>query len=138
MTSRDRHQTDGIGVALAIHLSIYSFVFGLFAMGLYALLQPARFPNPGVAAYKPPPDTVISWAMPPRLLAAAEHVEPVAAAQPEPDLTDGRASPEVPATAVEVQAPKPKRQEVKPLPEQGDSPRNTFAAYPMYSGDRPF
>jgi len=90
MTSRDRPQTDGVGVALAIHLTIYTFVFGLFAVGLYALLQPARFPNPGLAAYKPPPGTVISLAMPPRLLAAAEHIEPVAAAEPEPDLTDGR------------------------------------------------
>ncbi len=138
MTSRDRPQTDGVGVALAIHLTIYTFVFGLFAVGLYALLQPARFPNPGLAAYKPPPGTVISLAMPPRLLAAAEHIEPVAAAEPEPDLTDGRGSPELPAKAVEVQPPKPKHQKVKSLPEEGHSPRSAYAAYPMYSGDRPF
>ena len=66
---RYRQETEGVGVALGIHLSIYSFVFVLFAMWLYSVLQPKQVANPGLAAYTPPPGTVISYDLPTRLLA---------------------------------------------------------------------
>src|ERR1700730_18510806 len=71
---RYRQETDGVGVALGIHLSIYSFVFVLFAMWLYGVLQPKQVANPGLAAYKPPRVTVISYEWPPRLLAQHAHL----------------------------------------------------------------
>ena len=74
MRTRYRQESDGLGVALGIHLSIYSFVFVLFSAGLYSLLQPKQVANPGLAAYKPPPATVISYELPPRLL--ARHGQP--------------------------------------------------------------
>src|SRR4051812_13888157 len=54
-------QRDGLAAALAIHLCIYCAVGGCFAFGLYELLQPTRFSNPGIAAYNPPPRTVIAY-----------------------------------------------------------------------------
>ena len=37
-------------------------VYGLFGFGFYNMFQPLQFPNPGLAAYKPPPATVITYA----------------------------------------------------------------------------
>ena len=92
MRNRYQKETDGLGVALAIHLSLYSFVFAIFALWLYSLLQPKLVPNPGVAAYKPPPGTVISYHVPGRLL--AQHGQPPELADlpptPEADQTTGR------------------------------------------------
>ena len=38
------------------------FVYDLFGFGFYNMFQPLQFPNPGLAAYKPPPATVITYA----------------------------------------------------------------------------
>jgi hypothetical protein len=56
-----QYQRDGLAGALAIHLCLYCAVGGCFAFGLYGLLQPTRFVNPGIAAYHPPPATVIAY-----------------------------------------------------------------------------
>ena len=50
--------------ALGIHLIVYCAVGACFAFGLYALLQPSRAPNSGLAAYKPPPGTVVTYGKP--------------------------------------------------------------------------
>lgn len=50
---------DGLDAALAIHLALYCAVAGCFALVLYFLLQPSHSANPGLAAYKPPPATVL-------------------------------------------------------------------------------
>lgn len=36
-----------------IYLGIYCGLVGCFGLGLYELMQPARYQNPGLAAYKP-------------------------------------------------------------------------------------
>ena len=59
-----RVPSDGVATALGIHLCLYCAVAGGLVFGLYALLQPARFPNPGIAAYEPLPGTVVTY-MPP-------------------------------------------------------------------------
>jgi hypothetical protein len=144
MRTRYRLETDGLGVALGIHLSIYSFVFVLFSAALYSLLQPKQVPNPGLAAYKPPPGTVISYEMPPRLL--ARHGQPPQLAElpptPEADETTGRSvqavepAPE-PDRVVKVRTPKPPK--VAAPPRERGNPRGAHAAaYPAYGGDRPF
>ena len=53
-----QRESDGVAAALAIHLCVYCAVGGLFALGLYYLMQPTRLPNPGIAALKSSPTTV--------------------------------------------------------------------------------
>ena len=142
--TRYRQETEGVGVALGIHLSIYSFVFVLFAVWLYSVLQPKQVANPGLAAYKPPPATVISYELPTRLL--AQHGQPPLLAElpptPEADETTGRSvqtvehAPE-PEPVVKVRTPKlPKV--AAPSRERGNPLGAHTAAYPAYSGNRPF
>ena len=47
--------------AIAVYLAVCMFVYGFFGFGFYKMFQPLQFPNPGLAAYKPPPATVITY-----------------------------------------------------------------------------
>jgi hypothetical protein len=144
MKNHCRLEADGLGVALAIHFSLYSFVFGLLALWLYSLTQPKLVPNPGVAAYKPPPGTVISYEVPARLL--VQHGQPPKLAElpptPEADETTGRSAqtakqaPE-PQRLLKTKTPKPPK--LAAPPRERGNPRGAYAAaYPAYGGDRPF
>jgi hypothetical protein len=144
MRNRGRREPDGLGVALAIHLSLYSFVFALFALWLYSLLQPKAVPNPGLAAYQPPPGTIVSYEVPPRLL--AQHGQPPQLAElpptPEVDETTGRSDQTVehapePQQAVKARTPGRPRV-VAPSRERGNPWGAYAASYPGYIGDRPF
>ena len=55
-----RRHIDGATVALAIYAVICCTVTVCLALGLYELMQPRRIANPGLAAYKPPPGTIIN------------------------------------------------------------------------------
>lgn len=55
-----RRHIDGATVALAIYAVICCTVTVCLALGLYESMQPRRFANPGLAAYKPPPGTIIN------------------------------------------------------------------------------
>jgi hypothetical protein len=144
MRHRYRRDADGLGAALAIHLSLYSFIFALFALWLYSLMQPKVVPNPGVAAYKPPPGTVISYEAPARLL--AQHGQPPQLAElpptPEADETTGRSVQTVeqaPEPQRVVKAKRPKRPKVAAPPPERGNPWGAYAAsYPAYGGHRPF
>ena len=57
---------------IAGYLAVCMFAYGLFGFGFYNMFQPHKFPNPGLAAYKPPPATVITYAAPAKLI----HGEP--------------------------------------------------------------
>ena len=87
-----QYQRDGLAGALAIHLCIYCAVGGCFAFGLYELLQPTRFVNPGIAAYKPSPATVIAYGPssglppPPDVTVPAPVVTDDIASRPEPTV----------------------------------------------------
>lgn len=85
--SRRKYSDDGLAAAPWIPLCLYCAVAGCFALGLYALLQPARHPNPGLVAYKPPPATVISYGLPPRLRNSHEPLGSVGLANLEPETT---------------------------------------------------
>jgi hypothetical protein len=95
---------DGVAGDLAFLLFLYLAVASGFGLGLYGLLQPTRFTNPGLAAYKPPTGTSV---IPPResnLLSpqSADISEPlVISATPatEPHI-DGRSVPQPPSTEV--------------------------------------
>jgi hypothetical protein len=67
MARTTRAPSDGLATALGIHLCLYCAVAACLAYGLYALLQPAHFANPGVAAYQAPPGTVVTYTLPLRL-----------------------------------------------------------------------
>jgi hypothetical protein len=53
-----QQESDGLPIALAIHLSVYCAVAACFALAMYYLMQPTRLPNPGMAAHKASARTV--------------------------------------------------------------------------------
>ena len=63
--------------ALSIHLIVYCAVGACLVFGLYAVLQPSRSPNSGLAAYEPPPRTVIKYGKPSLATGVAESITPV-------------------------------------------------------------
>jgi hypothetical protein len=144
MRAYHRTESDGVSVAVGIHLTAYALVFGLFALWLHSLLQPRVLPNPGLAAYAPPPGVVISYDMPGRLLAQHGQAPPLAeltARREEPETTGRSAKPAVepePERTIHVQAPARTREPAAPLPEPASPASHRAAAYPGYSGDRPF
>src|SRR5262245_8621894 len=77
---------------------VYCAVGAFLAFGLYALLQPSRAPNSGLAAYEPLPGTVVKYGKPSLTTGFAEPIAPVEQAiapaiYPEP-ATTGRSTPE--------------------------------------------
>ena len=94
------HRPDSVTAALGIHLIVYCAVGACLAFGLYALLQPSRAPNSGLAAYEPPPGAVVKYGKPSLATRVAEPIAPVelpiaaaALIDPEP-ATTGRSTPE--------------------------------------------
>jgi hypothetical protein len=144
MAGAPRQQADGLASALGIHLCIYCAVAGCFALGLYALLQPSRVPNPGIAAYKPPPATVIAYVPQPfrrdGVATSAPPIAPAALTAPEPETT-GRATETTAAPASraisepQIAAPSvPHRSKPKPRREarKETSPPQRSACLPGY------
>jgi hypothetical protein len=86
MAGYAHYQRDGLAGALALHLFIYCAVGVGFFFGLYGLLQPTRINNPGSAAYKPAPGTVIAYGP------SSGFPPPPDATIPQPITTDNLAS----------------------------------------------
>jgi hypothetical protein len=61
--------------------------------GCISLLQPKFVPNPGVAAYKPPPGTVISYNVPGRFLAQYGQPPQLADLPPTPEANGRQVDP---------------------------------------------
>jgi hypothetical protein len=111
MDDYSRSRGDGVAGDLALLLSLYLAVAGGLAFGLYELLQPARFTNPGLAAYKPPAATSVT---PGR---ASNLTKPQSADPSEPIVisttpatgpyTDGRSTPRAPIAETLVSAQRP-------------------------------
>ena len=95
---------------LALHLFLYLAVAGGLGFGVYHFFQPVRIQNPGLAAYKPPPATVITpgWSTNRAASPSADvTATPVAASPiPEPE-TDARSTPQPPITEALVPAQVP-------------------------------
>ena len=87
------HRPDSVTAALCIHLIVYCAVGACFAFALYALLQPSRTPNSGLAAYRPPTGTVVAYGKPFLAKSVSEPIAPVAVVELEPTTT-GRSTPE--------------------------------------------
>jgi hypothetical protein len=96
-------------MALGIHLCLYCAVAGGFGFGLYALFQPTRFPNPGIAAYKPPPGTVVTYPplRPQNSRALVSSAEPTS-----PELETTGLSPRQPVEAIVPSAVRPEPETV--------------------------
>jgi hypothetical protein len=144
-----RYRVDAKSAAVGIPLTVYLTALSLLALWLYALLQPRQFSNPGLAAYTPPPGTVVIDVMPARLV--AQHWQ-----APPPAEIESRA--EEPKTTVVESKPKPTievKEPKRPKARDRDNPLNHYAAsyrgygssrysgnlaaaYPGYSGNRPF
>jgi len=111
MDAYSRSRGEGAARDLAFLLCLYLAVAGGFAFGLYELLQPTRFTNPGLAAYKPPPATAIIPARASNLATAQPADLPapiVISATPAAELdTDGRSLPQAPITETLVPAHRP-------------------------------
>jgi hypothetical protein len=54
-------QAEDPGAAIATLLAVCALVCGLFGFGFYKLMEPVQFPNPGLAAYKPPQANIITY-----------------------------------------------------------------------------
>ena len=127
---------DGVAGALAFHLCLYCAVAGCFGLGLYYLMQPTRLVNPGLAAYKPPPRTVLVPAVPP-LQVEPEAITPAAMAEPAPQTVGASAPrlPEVEKAKVQMKAQSPRRAR----PVRGPQPENptNYAYQPSFGDYRP-
>jgi outer membrane biosynthesis protein TonB len=114
-------QKRGAGAAVVIHLAVYGTVAACFGYALHALFSPTQLANPGVSAYKPPPNTVITY-LPARPRDAVPPVMPVAEPEPEPPPAAAMAK------ATEEAAPKPARAEKRKRTVRAEKPRRTRAA----------
>jgi hypothetical protein len=134
MAAVSRQYRDGLPVALAIHLGIYCAVASMVALGVYELMQPTRIPNPGLAAFKPPPATVMTYV--PGLVPNPEVTTAAASLQVAPE-TDGVADRAPVAEAKppkpEARAERPKRSRSVQRPERRD-PMRDFAARQYFGG----
>jgi len=130
-----------VATALGIHLCLYCALAGCLAYGLYALLQPARFANPGVAAYQAPPGTVVTYTLPLRLrndralgaAAAPTSPEPettgLSAGRPEAEAFAQSTSPsELGAVAMPSKRPSKPRRDIQPV----SAPQQRPACIPSY------
>ena len=132
-----RHRIDASSAAVGIPAAVYLIVLGLSALWFHSHLQPKYIPNPGLAAFKPSPATVIRDDMPVRLLAQHGQAPPLAEIESppeEPQLTVVESKPE---RIIRVKEPR-RPQAHTPRWERGNPLGHYAAAYPGYSGNRPF
>lgn len=107
------YQDRRLGLALGINVGVYAGIVACFAGGLYWLMQPTVVKNHGLAAYKPPPGAVVTYADTARLPTRAPP------ALPEPPETVGLADDPAPVVAQStVAAPKKetKKRDTRTMP----------------------
>jgi len=98
-------------------------------------MQPERYSNPGIAAYRPPPATVILY---PQWPPPKDEVDATAAAdtliEPEQVVTDeGKPQSTEVKSSREGKAPSQKRHHAA-LPQRSRNPKTDFAAQPFFFG----
>jgi hypothetical protein len=116
-----QEQTRGAGAVVMIHLAIYCAVAGCFAYGLHALFAPTQLANPGISAYKAPPQTVIDY-VPARPQGEVPPI--VAVAEPEPEPPPAAAL----AKASKEEAPAPAAVEKRKRTVKVEKPRRPRTA----------
>ncbi len=86
-------QTEKTGATIAVYLAACMLVLGVLVFTFYNLFQPHHVTNPGLAAYAPPPATVLRYAATTRHAYAQATTLPTATGEPShdtPDETTGR------------------------------------------------
>ena len=130
-----KRDPDGVTAALAEHFCMYCAGAGCIAFALYHLMQPTQLANPGLAAYKPPPRTAITYAVP--LTLEREAITAAAVAAPEPETVGASAPqpPKVKKAKPQIKAPSPPRVRAVRRP-QPEHPAN-YAYQPSFGEYRP-
>jgi hypothetical protein len=135
-----QREPDGVAVALVIHLSLFCAVAAFFALIIYYLMQPTRFPNPGMAAHKSSPATVSYLEL---LRSERESAQRAVKFKPEPETT-GAATREAPDAKQEAKKPKNTSQSRARAVRRQQQPPDTmhyaeqpYAQQPFFSGYRP-
>jgi hypothetical protein len=128
--------------------TLYLGLFTGFAFGFYWFLQPTVVKNRGVAAYKPPPLTVINYPSSPFVPPASAQVSPPIVASTEHDLAQGAAAGSKKAAETKAgegnvtEGMTPESKEAAPPPERKVArkrearPRRERVASQRYSGQR--
>jgi hypothetical protein len=150
MAKYSREQSDGLDVALAISLSAYCAFAACFALGLYALLQPSRHPNSGLAGYKPPPAMVVTYlpsfrnaiVSTPAVLAAAEAAKSESIKAETSGQAQAQVHPQAQADvqkpAQEARAEAPRRPRAATARKETRDPSMRYAEQPFSGGVRPW
>jgi hypothetical protein len=134
MSRASSFESPRLAGAIAITLGLYASVGLCFAAALYWLMQPRVIDNPGLAAYRPAPGTVIDYAAS-RVAPAAPPVAaaPPAAPRQEPDVTASTVStsPASPATKHARRQAGVSARVRRPAPQRRD-PMRDFAYQPAF------
>jgi hypothetical protein len=127
----------GLVTALAVFLAVYAGI----ALGFFWLMQPSVSKNSGLAAYQPPPKTVVSYASSPWVPPApSERLATLAGPEPAGEIVDKSvAAPKQEVTKQETnerearQAPRRER-----VVRERPNPMWDFASSRSHGGYRPW
>jgi hypothetical protein len=127
---------DGVAGALAMHLGLYCAVAACFALVFYYLMQPTRWPNPGVAAQNASPRMVNYIELLRSERATAERDVSFRDVRVEPETTGAATAPETKPEAKKVKASTGQsRTRLAPRPKPIDG--TSYAAEPSFGAYRP-
>src|SRR6266446_3973666 len=126
--STPRHEDYPLAAAVGLVVAAY---LGFF-VGLFWLMQPTVTANPGLAAYQPPPKTVVRYADSPWVPPAPSEALPIRAeAQP--------AAPEIAKSSVAAEPKKAtKKQEARTSPRRAHPVREQSNPFWGYASSRSF
>ena len=121
-----------LGAAGGIVLAAYA---GFFFV-LYWLMQPSITPNPGLAAYRPPPKTIVHYADSPWVPPAPSEALPIRAADPEPEIAKSSVT-EEPKKETKKQERRTTARRTQPVREQpnpfwGHASSRSFGSRPWF------
>src|ERR1700687_1968564 len=122
--SSDHNQ--GLGVSVAIYMIALVCGLALFVLPVLVISGPSKFENVGIAAYEPPPGTLL---IPQR----ARNAGPLAVLQHE-DLVDSTLAAELNAKAKKAGKPRQSASGVAQQVRPKAPPAGTRYAQPAYSG----
>ena len=91
------------------YVAVLASVFGLFALGLHWLQQPSVIPNPGLAAYKPPPGMAVPLATSSETLMSMEQSAELAARDARGERQEGKAPEQKQKRTAQTHSRKPPR-----------------------------
>jgi uncharacterized iron-regulated membrane protein len=104
-----RHRGSGLVTALVIFLGVYAGI----ALCFYWLMQPSVAKNSGLAAYQPPPKTVVIYADMPRLPPPpSESLVALAGAEPTQEIAEKSVAAPKPESNKREARPAPRRERV--------------------------